>query len=200
MMRFVAPWYSLNRHEGEPEPTSTEPAPTEEPKPLQMTQQQLQSVIDERLRRQKAQFADYDDLKARAARLDEIEAASKSELERERDARAKAETTAAEATRRATERIAAAELKAALTGITDNPTDIVDDLNLARYITPEGEVDAEAVAKLRDRYSALAKPLEPARPKGDIDQGHQGGEPVNLRTSDRATLQTELAKYGLRTR
>lgn len=50
------------------------------------TQEQLDAVIRERIERaeRKAaeQFADYDQLKEKAARLDELEAANKSELEK----------------------------------------------------------------------------------------------------------------------
>lgn len=195
------PWFTLTRHEGEGEPAPTPPAGGEnDPKTVTMTQDQINAIIEDRLKRQRAQFSDYEDLKAKSARLDEIEQASKSELEREREARAKAETAAAEASRRSAERIAAAELKAALTGITDNPGDIIEDLNLGKYITAEGDVDVDAVAKLREKYAALAKPTTPPRPTGEIDQGRQDGTPTDLRTADRATLKAELAKYGLRPR
>lgn len=57
----------------------------DKPETITMTSQQLA----ERLARAKP--ADYDDLKAKAARLDEIEAASKSEAEKAADKAAKAE-------------------------------------------------------------------------------------------------------------
>lgn len=46
------------------------------------TQEDLNKVLAPRLERERAKFADYKDLKAKAARLDELEAASKSEAER----------------------------------------------------------------------------------------------------------------------
>lgn len=207
-MRSVTPWFSLSRHEDPPtgaEPPTTPPAGGEpDPAaPVAMTQQQLDAIIADRLRRQKAQFGDYDDLKAKAEKFDAAEAANKSELEREREARTKAETERDEAARRSAERLAAAELKAALTGITDDPGDIIDDLNLAKYITADGEVDTDAVAKTREKYAAL-KPTTttppPTRPQGDIDQGRQGGTPTDMRTADEAVVKAELAKYGLRPR
>lgn len=64
------------------------------------SQDDLNRIINDRLTRERAKYADYKDAKAKAARLDEIEAANKSEIEkatekataaeRERDA-AKAE-------------------------------------------------------------------------------------------------------------
>lgn len=50
------------------------------------TQEQLDAAIRERIERAERkvaeQFADYDQLKEKAARLDELESASKSELEK----------------------------------------------------------------------------------------------------------------------
>lgn len=70
-----------------PEGTEIEQAgkPIEgEPKPITMTPQQLA----ERLARAKP--TDYDDLKTKAARLDELELANKSEVDKAKDAAAKA--------------------------------------------------------------------------------------------------------------
>ena len=63
----------------------------DEPKTITLTTKQLA----ERLERAKP--ADYDDLKAKAAKLDEIEAANKSEIEKATEARTKAEQAAAQA-------------------------------------------------------------------------------------------------------
>lgn len=60
------------------------------------SQEELNRIIAERISREKAKYADYTDLKAKASKFDELDAASKSELqkateraeaaERERDA------------------------------------------------------------------------------------------------------------------
>ena len=55
------------------------------------SQEDLNKTIAARIERERAKFSDYDDVKAKAARLDEIEAANKSELEKAQDARAAAE-------------------------------------------------------------------------------------------------------------
>lgn len=61
------------------------------------TQEQLDALIKERIERaeRKAaeQFADYDQLKEKAARLDEMEAASKSELQKANEELAKLRQT-----------------------------------------------------------------------------------------------------------
>lgn len=46
------------------------------------SQDDLNRVLDDRLKRERAKYADYKDVKAKAARLDEIEQANLSELEK----------------------------------------------------------------------------------------------------------------------
>ena len=46
------------------------------------SQEQLDNVIKSRLSRERAKYADYDELKSKAARLDELEQANKTELEK----------------------------------------------------------------------------------------------------------------------
>lgn len=54
------------------------------------SQADLDALIASRLERERAKYADYKDLKAKASRLDEIEAANKSELEKATEAASKA--------------------------------------------------------------------------------------------------------------
>lgn len=55
------------------------------------TQADLDKVIGERIARERAKYADYKDVKAKAARLDEIEEANKTEAQKLSDAKAAAE-------------------------------------------------------------------------------------------------------------
>ena len=65
--------------------------------PKTFTQEQVDNIVRERLARAKATPpADYDELKAKAARLDEIEDAQKSELERITEQATKAQQSASE--------------------------------------------------------------------------------------------------------
>jgi multidrug efflux pump subunit AcrA (membrane-fusion protein) len=59
---------------------TTPPKTLEAPKPLSLTQEDLDRIIAERVRR--AVPADYEDLKGKAAKYDEAQAASQSELEK----------------------------------------------------------------------------------------------------------------------
>lgn len=55
------------------------------------TQEDLNRIIDKRLERERAKYADYEDVKAKASKFDEAQQASLSEIERERQAREAAE-------------------------------------------------------------------------------------------------------------
>jgi len=118
------------------------------------SQADLDRIISERVTRAKSKFGDYDDLKAKATRLGQIEAANATDLEKA-IAAARAETTT-EITGRTNTRLVSAEIRAiaaelhfrdvsdALAGFGDLAAVAVDDA---------GEVDAAAV---RARLDALA--------------------------------------------
>ena len=55
------------------------------------TQSELDAVVKDRLKREREKYADYDAVKAKATKLDEIEAANKSELEKANEKAAKLE-------------------------------------------------------------------------------------------------------------
>jgi hypothetical protein len=61
------------------------------------SQDELNRVLADRLSRERAKYADYDDLQAKASRLDTIEAANKSEIEKANDKAAAAASEAAAA-------------------------------------------------------------------------------------------------------
>jgi hypothetical protein len=68
-----------------------------EPKPFTpiTSQDDLNRVIADRVQRERNKFADYNDLKAKAGKFDEIDQANKSEIEKANDRAAKAEAEAA---------------------------------------------------------------------------------------------------------
>ena len=77
------------------------------------TQDELNRVVSDRLARERGKYADYDDLKKQAAKLQKIEDAQKSELERAQEARKAAEDAAKAATANADQRLMQAEFLAA---------------------------------------------------------------------------------------
>lgn len=69
--------------EGDPppaDPPAADPPPPSGDKTF--TQDQLDKVVGERLARERDKFADYEDVKAKAARLDEIENEKRSDVEK----------------------------------------------------------------------------------------------------------------------
>lgn len=82
-------------------------------------------------------------------------------------------------------KLARASIEAALTGVVPNPADVIEDLNLARYIGEDGEPDSKAIDKLRAKYAALI-PAAPAAPK--VPTGKRGGVADVITT--RAQLQS----------
>lgn len=98
------------------------------------------------------------------------------------------ERLAAEAERRGyskakvemSERLAAASIKTALAGLVEDPTVIVDDLNLARYIDEDGEVDESAVKTLKDKYTALLGNKQPAK----VSHGKRSSTPADAKSDD----------------
>lgn len=109
--------------------------------------------------------------KAAKAELDKLRKAQMTE--QEQAVAAAREEGKAEATSAVVQRLAAAEIKAALTGVVPDPTAIVEELNLARYVGDDGEVDAEKVAALKAKYEGITSgqappppPPPPGVPKG----------------------------------
>jgi len=78
------------------------------------TQEQMDALIDKRLQRERAkttkQFGDYQDLKTKAAKFDELEKAQLTELEKLQKQLADAEKMRGEAEAKATERLLKAEV------------------------------------------------------------------------------------------
>ena len=86
------------------------------------SQEEFERALGKRLERERSKFADYDDLKAKAAQVDAAEEAKKTELEKAQERIAELEKTTAAATRAAlVTRIAAEEgvIPEVLTGSTE---------------------------------------------------------------------------------
>lgn len=208
-----ADWFSLTRHD-DPEPVEPEPTPepekdpTEpEPEPEPEGADKLGDKGKQALDRMKAERAEAKRLAAAekkraddlARKVAEFEDRDKSDLEK---ATAKAERLEA-AAKAATARAVRAEVKAAAGEFAD-PEDAVAFLDLAKYTSDDGEIDAEAIsADLTDLLERkphlrrqVAEPKKPA-PRPDPSQGARPTEPpADFRKADRADLDAELAKIA----
>ena len=122
------------------------------------TQADVDRIVNERLKRERTKFADYDEVKTKASKLDELEESQKTELQKATDAvtQAKADATAA----RAELAIAQAAVKHGLSQ---------DDLELLGSHGTAEEIDARA-EKLAGRLKAAAD----SKPKPDFGGGDRG--------------------------
>jgi hypothetical protein len=83
----------------------------------------------------------------------------------------------AEERTRAGERVARSAFLAAAKGRIENAKEVLDDINLRRYVDDDGEVDDDAIAKLVDK-------LAPGKGNGDDDQDEERDTRRRRRTGD----------------
>lgn len=149
---------------------SQEEAQTQEQKTF--TQAELDAVVKDRLKREREKYADFDALKAKAAKFDEIEQANKTELEK------------------ANEQVSA--LKAQLDGIKkaeelrEMRTKIATENNVpANLLTGATEDECKAqVESIRELLKANGIPTSVS----------DGGEPIHSGKVSNATLFANWAK------
>ena len=193
-------WFTLSRHDDPPSPEPTpKPDPAKpDPEPKTFTQAELDAIVGDRLKRQKAQFADYDDVKAKASKYDEIEQQSKTELEKvqaERDAAVKVAADAADRARREALR-SAIVAEAAKAGAVA-PEQVVA-LLPAGAVTVNDDGTVEGAADAVKTFLEENKHFKAdGRPAGTIDQGPRNDDPIDFRKADKAAVAAELNKLGV---
>lgn len=145
----------------DPEGSGTEDEPKEnEPRSRAYTQAEIDEIVAKRVARVKNQYGDYEDMKKKAAKFDEIEAANKSELEKLADQNQKLAAQLAEREHAAL--IQAACIKHGV------PADCIDLVTGA----DEESIDkaAEKVAKLAS--ASVKPPKGPSGTEGQHPHGH----------------------------
>ena len=161
-----------------PDPTPTDPPAPPAPDPTPEPDDALGDAGRRALQAERdARKAADKKAKDLEAELDQLRRAQMTDNER---AIAEAEERGRKtATSEVAQRLAAAEIRASLTGIVPDPGAIVEDLNLAKYVTDTGDVDVAAVAKLREKYEGFASKPKPGAPSpGAGDGGPRGGPPA----------------------
>lgn len=145
------------------------------------TQAELDAIVGDRLKRQKSQFADYDDLKARAAKLEEIEKSQQTETERITAALADAEKRATDAATALRSKTVESVLITAAAGKLADPKDAVLYLGDKLELDEQGQVDPAAVSQLvdgllseREYLAAKTSDGRPAVPRPNTAQGTSG--------------------------
>lgn len=158
------------------------------------TQEEVNQIVAQRLQRAGEKYGDYDDLKAKAERLAELEDAQKTELERAMEAKAQAEAQAQKVLATANERLTRSAFiaEAAKLGVA-HPEDtyaLADKKGVS--VSEDGTVVgvAEAVKTLVDagRVPMSGKPRAPS-----TDAGAGGGE-----RSDKVSLSPEQLQAARR--
>jgi hypothetical protein len=163
------------------------------------SQADLDRIVGERLNRQKAQFADYDELKRKAAEADDLR--KRVETADEKAVREAREAAVAEERAKTAPRLVGAEFRAAAKGVlTDAQRDaFLEDADLSKYLTDKGEVD---VAKVEAKVKALAP--EKQEPKGrvprDMGQGNRSeGGKASVSSSREDYLERRKKQLGITT-
>jgi serine/threonine protein kinase HipA of HipAB toxin-antitoxin module len=161
------------------------------PEPRTFTQDELDAIVQQRLARERSKLGDVEELRAKAARLEELEASQLTELERLQKRAAEAEAARDAALQRAQATAVRAEVITAATQAGALDPEVV------MALLPEGSVtvaDDGTVTGVQDAVKALlkAKPYlaaTPAAPVGTADGGPRGSAaPAQLTREQLARL------------
>lgn len=168
------------------ESTETDPVETDA---KTYTQDEINDIVTKRLAREKAKFADYEELKKFKRDQDKARKAALSDQERALE-QAREEGFLS-AKREYSESLAAAEIKAALAGIVEDPDEIIDDLKLSKYVGDDGSIDREAVESLRAKYQNLLGKKAPA-PAPKVGHGRRTKSSSNTPMDDFSRMFEQL--------
>lgn len=152
------------------------------------TQADLDRIIKDRLTRATAKYADYDDIKAKAASL---EALAATDLDK---ATAKARADAlAEAQGKAIPRVVRAEFRAAAkdAGLTkEQLAELLEDVDLTKYADGDGEPDEEKIAR---KIAPFGSKKEEPKPR-NLGQGARPGVQATSRELGKAEAERRFKK------
>lgn len=176
-----------------------DPTPPSEPpaNPQTFSQDDVNRIVADRVKRERAKFGDYDQLRTKAEQFDQLADQSKTELEKAVD-RATRETEArirAEVAKHAAERVARAEIAAAAAKTLADPADAALFIDLADILDKDGELDRKALDKalaqlVKDKPYLAANG---ARQASGFDVGARGPAPAS---TDMNTLIRQAAGRG----
>jgi len=173
-----------------PAPAQNEGGDNGQPAEKMLSQTEVDRIVQDRLARERGKYGDYDDLKAKAAKLDEIEQANASELEkavkRAEEAESKAKTAGERADANA--RRAAVVAEATKAGAVDPDAVLALLAKDAVTVGDDGQVTGaeEAVKALLEAkpYLVGSKTAPKAGSTGSAEGGARGGDAVSQLTRD----------------
>ncbi|MGE7432766.1 hypothetical protein [Kitasatospora sp. NPDC001175] len=202
-MHIRHPWFDLGRHD-DPNP-DTSPATDSDPDGADSLGDAGRRALDrmkaERTEAKRQHAAEKTRADELAARVAEFEDRDRTELERATAAAEAAAKRAATATARAVQ----AEVKALAAEDFADPSDAAAFLDLSAYASADGEINTDAIAAdltaLLERKPHLGRQTAPTGPRPDLSQGARPpAPPTDFRTADRAALDAELSRHGVRLR
>lgn len=161
------------------------------------TQDQLNSMLAEQKRKTESRYTDYDDLKAKAAELDQLKDSQKSELDKAVDQARKDAATEVEG--KYLTRLAAAEVKsmAAKRGFHD-PADAVSMLGDLSALLSEGDVNPEVVdQQLKELAKSKPYLVNEAVPKPARRSRIPGGESSQEDTTKKTKAADALRAFAI---
>ncbi|WP_157099363.1 hypothetical protein [Microbispora sp. ATCC PTA-5024] len=176
--------------ENAPETSTPETAEASPEQGGLLSQADVDRIVEERLSRERKKYANYRDVKAKADKFDELQAAQQTELER---AVAKAREEGAtqgrtEVLSTVGQRLVKAEFKAEAAGKVKDLDAVLEDLNLAKFLTEDGEPDSKAIKAAVARLASVA-PAETTPP-------FNGGPRRTATTTDMNQLIRQSAGLG----
>lgn len=160
------------------EATTADPA-GEAPTEKTFTQAELDAKIADRLSRERKKFADYDEVKAKAAEFEQLKQAQMSDLERtaaEAEARGRSAVLA-----EVGERLARTEFRAAAATAGIDVADVLEYVDVRKFVGDDGEPDTKAIDAAVGKFAAVRAPEEPQEPgMPSFDGGPRGPQQTAL--------------------
>lgn len=126
------------------------------------SQEELDRIVGQRLARERTKFADYDELKAKAAKLDEAEAANKSELQKLQDGIAERDAKIATLPKEIRQQAIRFASAASRAGFLD-PEDAL--LNISDIDLSDNDAVKAALEELAERKPHLVRTSEEPKPR-----------------------------------
>ena len=152
---MTAPTQQTDQQGAEPEGGQQDQQPTWAPP---ASQEELDRIITERLKRETRKYRDYDTLKAKAEQYDTLAASVQTDHER---ALAEAQEQAFNAAMGSVvPRLVRAEFRSAAVGkLTPDQLDaLIEDVDLTKYVDDEGEPDLERIKRKVDAFAPKTTP------------------------------------------
>lgn len=139
------------------------------------SQADLDRIVEQRLARERQKYADYDDLREKASKFDELDAATKTELQKAQDAIAERDAKLADLPKQVQRQVLKFASTAASKGFVD-PEDALLAIDSGVDLSDDKAVGValDELAERKPHWVAKPKKL-PTRPKPESGNGDQPG-------------------------